>query len=109
VSSLFSELRRPIVLVTRGRGREVYESSYALFRRLDEIPAVGDEVMSISEGREQTVNEAGVAALNFMLRTVGLRPFRRVCARRPGPERGKHTKWQWEFLGEYLGWNWHAL
>ena len=66
-----------------------------------------ESVILVTQRGRHFVSESGVAALETMLRTVGLNPFLRVCRQRSGPERATFTRWQWDYLGEFLGWEWH--
>lgn len=106
--TLHNQLPAPVVLVTRGRGREVFDDSSALIRRLEELPALREEVLTIQTAAH-AVAEDGIDALNLMLRTVGLRPFFTAARRETTPARALRTRWNWRFLSEYLGWNWRPL
>ena len=93
--------------MTDARGREVYDDSRDLFRRLNEIASSPDpvEIMQLSQAGE-CLKPASVAALNALLTLTGLDPFARAAARRSGPERSFAGRWNWQFLGEFLGWEW---
>ncbi|MBW7895141.1 MAG: hypothetical protein H3C27_08500 [Opitutaceae bacterium] len=104
-------LPQPVVLVTRLRGREIFADSRALMARLEDLAEYSSSeplLLSIYQGNH-FVSEAGVAALETMLRTVGLTPFFRASRRRSGPERAAFTKWNWEYLSDFLGWEWHRV
>lgn len=106
---LFASLLVPVVLVTSTRGREVFTNTRRLFERLNsialEIRPFGTRIEAIWQG-EQHVAEAGVAALETMLATVGLEPFNRASKAQRGGARALGSKYQWYFLSEYLGWDW---
>lgn len=105
----YSRLLVPAVLVTTARGREVYADTRRLFERLEalavEIRKSGPQIQAIWHGQEH-VTEAGVAALETMLATVGLEAFNRASKGQRGAARALGTKYQWYFLSEYLGWEW---
>lgn len=100
-------LPSPVVLVTRGRGAETFADAGRLMTRLEELPALKDEVMQIEQDGA-TVAPEGIDALNYMLRTVGLSRFKTASRRQPTAARALFTKYNWAFLGEYLGWEWRA-
>lgn len=110
--SLYNHLPAPVILVTRGRGREVFGDSGKLFDRLAEIPELADEITSVQTAGAvpQAVKEAGVRALNFCLRNSGLRRFSVALRRRTGIERRPRTRWAWRyFCDEFLGLEWKSL
>lgn len=107
-AAVYYYLSSPVVLVTKGRGREEFNDSRPLFRRLDQIALHRETVMQINN-RVHAVNPAGIAALNAMLETHGLVTFYRAAKRQDGPARRLWTRFQWNFLGEYLGWEFTAL
>ena len=94
-----------VVLVTRGRGAETFSDAGRLLKRLEELPSLSDEVMQIEQAGA-TVAPAGVAALNYMLRAVGMERFRAASKRQTTAARALFTNYNWEFLGDYLGWEW---
>ena len=100
-------LPSPVVLVTRGRGAETFDDAGRLLARLEALPGLRDEVMQIEQDGA-TVAPEGVAALNYMLRTVGLARFKTASKRQTTAARALFTKYNWVFLGEYLGWEWRA-
>jgi hypothetical protein len=100
-------LSPPVVIVTRGRGAESFDDAGRLLVRLEELPAVNDEVMQIERAGE-VVTPEGIAALNCMLRTVGMGRFETASKRQTTAARCLQTKYNWAFLGEYLGWEWRA-
>ena len=111
--SLHNHLMTPVVLVTKGRGREVFDDSRALMHRLEALPALGESVMSIQWGAKGAVTEEGIEALAFFLEIEGWSYFRRA-AQRKRDETGEPvhrfgTRWNWRFFGEYLGWDWRPL
>jgi|GEM_PF-6284052 hypothetical protein len=106
--SYFNHLASPVVLVTAGRGREVFNDSAKLMRRLAELPAMGERILSI-QNQVYCVSEDGIAALETMLHTVGFRPFRVASKRKGNPFTRFGTRWSWAFLSDYLGWRWRAL
>lgn len=109
--SPYFHFRTPVFLITDNRGREVFTDSRILFKRLEwlaEFNAAGS-IMSIQQG-EKAVSESGVAALICMMETVGFGPFFRASRKRKGPERATFTRFNWDYLTEYLGWRWlHIL
>lgn len=107
VPSVYWRLSPPVVIVTHGRGREVFRDSRELFKRLAEIPTVKDRVAAIWCG-DLFVAEPGVDALGAMLETAGLTPFFRVCKAAAGPERLIRSKWCWDALGNYLRLSWRS-
>jgi hypothetical protein len=107
MTSHYNTLPAPVVLVTKGRGREVFVDSSILLARLGELPLAGGEVMQIeTEGR--FVAPAGIAALNTLLRCGCLDRFDTAAKRQPHAARRPHTKYRWDYLSEYLGWKWIA-
>lgn len=104
----YNTLSSPVVLVTKGRGREVFKSSRLLFARIEEIGATGEEIVQINNN-VYSVHPAGVAALNTMLAVSGLRRFREAARRQTTPARVLNSRFQWAFLSDYLGWEWRAL
>jgi hypothetical protein len=104
----YNTLSSPVVLVTKGRGREVFKSSRLLFARIEEIARTGEEVIQINNN-VYSVHPAGIAALNTMLATCGLDRFRIAARRQTGPARTLNSRFQWAFLADYLGWEWKAL
>jgi hypothetical protein len=100
----------PVSLVTEARGREVFTDTRRLFRRLEAIAAEKQAghsrmILAIHQG-ERHVAEAGVLALELMLEWGGLDNFDRASKAQRGAARAKRSKYQWYFLGEYLGWDW---
>lgn len=106
--TLHNHFRHPVVVITKGRGVESFEDSRELFKRLEEIPALGDSIMSIQQNG-RAVAEHSIAALDTLLRTVGFRPFQRASIRKGPPFSRFGTRWNWEFLNEYLGFDWRSL
>lgn len=105
----YYRLADPVTLVTAMKGKESFTDSRKLFNRLEEMaesPIPGQMILSIYQGRF-FVSEDGVAALETMLRTVGMTPFFRASRLRKGPERATFTRYNWEYVSEYLGWDWH--
>ena len=109
---MYSRLLTPVVLVTEARGREVFTHSRRLFARLAQIGETlrGENpppraIMAIWQG-DQHVADSGVLALELMLELNGLENFNRASKAQRGPARAVGTKYQWSFLGEYLGWEW---
>lgn len=109
----FSRFLQPVELVTAARGLEVFYDARSLFERLEaigrELRASGGDgkIQAIWQGNEH-VSEAGVAALEAMLATVGLATFNRASKGQRGGARAIGTKYQWYFLSEYLGWDWES-
>jgi hypothetical protein len=95
------------VLITAGRGREVFHDSARLMKRLGEAVAC-DEIRGIQTASHY-VEENGIAALQTMLRNVGFGPFRRAAFDAGRLYSRFGTRWNWRFLGEYLGWEWRAF
>lgn len=111
-NGVYSELNTPVVLVTQ-RGREMFDNSHRLFRRLEEIArdhlhTPADTFISAIWQGKKHVSEAGVAALETMLLTVGLANFDRASKAQRGGPRALRSKYQWDFLADYLGWEWEA-
>jgi hypothetical protein len=98
-------LREPVVLVSEAKGREVFCSSFALFRRLEFLAISDVSILQLREG-ERVLHPRGIAALVTMLRACRWRNFERAARLRRGPERAKRSRWAWEYLGEYLGFEW---
>ena len=101
-------LPAPVVLVTKGRGREVFRDSAALLGRLAVLAELGDRVMQI-ESEKRVVTEAGIDALNFMLRRFGLDRFETASRKRENRRRAFITKYDWEHFSAYMGWEWRDL
>lgn len=106
--SLFYDLPSPVTLVTKGRGIEVFNETRSLFKRLEEIPTLNDSILTIQHGKE-AVSEDGIAALETMIWLCGFAPFERASKRKGNPYSRFGTRWSWEFLSEYLGWQWRPL
>lgn len=111
--TLHNRLLAPVVLVTKGRGREVFDDSRALMGRLQEIPMMRDSVMSIQQEKKGAVTEDGIAALEVFLAVEGWSYFNRAAQRRHDttgePVQRFGTRWNWRFFGEYLGWEWREM
>ena len=101
-------LMSPVVLVTKGKGREVFKNSRQLIQRIEKIGEIGDEIVQINNN-VAAVPPEGIAALNTMLSTCGLRRFRLAAKRTGNPARAPYTRFEWAFLSLYLGWEWRAL
>lgn len=101
-------LASPVVLVTKGKGREVFKNSRSLILRLESIAEIGDEIVQINNN-VNCVPPEGIAALNTMLAVSGLRRFRRAAKRTGNAARAPYTRFEWAFLSLYLGWEWRAL
>lgn len=99
-------LREPVVLVTHGRGREVYGNSRKLFDRIQKLDTSIDRILQVRhEGR--ALAEESVEALNAFLATPKAWSFFRR-AEIDGVRFGVvGDKWSWSALGKYLGWEWH--
>jgi hypothetical protein len=99
-------MRWPVTLVTDALGREDYDDSRALFGRLAELGREGRPLMQVTEAGVSLTPES-LATLNYFLRrpdwTIMLH---RVARTRRGPERARYTKWQWEYLPEFLQLAW---
>lgn len=106
--TLHNHLLEPVVLITKGRGVERFEDSRDLFKRLEELPALGESILSIQHGR-RALSEDSVAALEYVLHFVGFSPFKRASLRKGAPFSRFATRWNWTFLGEYLGFTWRDL
>jgi hypothetical protein len=106
--TLHNHLLAPVVVVTKGRGLERFEDTRELFKRLEEIPTLKDSILSIQHGGK-ALSEDGIAALETMLWLTGFAPFKRASLRRGAPFSRFATRWNWTFLGEYLGWDWRSL
>lgn len=106
--TLHNYLPAPVVLITKGRGVERFEDSRELFKRLEELPALGESIMSIQHGQKALTPES-VAALEYVLHFVGMAPFKRASLRKGNPFSRYATRWSWTFLGEYLGFDWRDL
>ena len=106
--TLHNHLAAPVVVVTKGRGVERFEDSRELFKRLEEIPMLGDSIMSIQHGKKALAEES-IAALEYVLRFVGMAPFKRASIRKGAPFSRYATRWNWTFLGDYLGFTWRDL
>ncbi|HTJ77667.1 MAG TPA: hypothetical protein VL357_01605 [Rariglobus sp.] len=108
----YSRLLVPAVIVTAGRGREVYADTRRLFERLAalalEIRNGGPQIQAIWHGQEH-VSESGILALELMLELNGLEVFNRACKAQRGGARAIGTKYQWYFMSEYLGWTWERV
>jgi hypothetical protein len=108
---MYARLLEPVVLVTEARGREGFNDTRRLFRRLEAIAATkkaghtGRIILAIWQG-DQHVADAGVLALELMLEIGGLENFDRASKAQKGGGRALRSKYQWYFLSEYLGWNW---
>ncbi|EIQ00236.1 hypothetical protein OpiT1DRAFT_04778 [Opitutaceae bacterium TAV1] len=98
-------LREPVILVSEAKGREVFCSSFALFRRLESLAVNGVSILQLRE-EDRILHERSIAALVTMLRACRWRNFERAARLRRGPERAKRSRWAWEYLGEYLGFEW---
>lgn len=103
---IYWHLSPAVVVVTYGRGREVFHDSRRLFARLAEIPALGDRIAAIHRGTEHA-DARSVEALTAMLETVGFKPFFRICAASEGPERVLRSRWCWDRLANYLPLYWN--
>ncbi len=99
--AVYWHLSPPVVVVTYGRGREVFDDSRRLFARLAEIPTLGDRIAAIHAGT-QHVDARSVEALTAMLETVGFAPFFRLCRESTGPESLLRSRWCWEKLADYV-------
>lgn len=106
--TLHNRLLSPVVVITKGRGVERFEDSRELFKRLEEIPTLGDSIMSIQHGAK-ALSEDSIAALEYVLHFVGFSPFKRASLRKGNPFTRFATRWSWTFLGEYLGFTWRDL
>ena len=106
--TLHNHLPAPVVVITKGRGVERFDDSRELFRRLEEIPALGDSILSIQHG-DKALAEESIAALEYVLQFVGFTPFKRASLRKGNPFTRFATRWSWTFLGEYLGFTWRDL
>jgi hypothetical protein len=102
----YQQLAPPLALDTTERGRELYARSDHFLDRLATIPP--DAILALWQGRA-AVDPDGIAALKEMLRTAGLKCFRRAAAARRGPERVWRSKYCVAYLTDYLGWKWHRL
>lgn len=104
---LFATFASAVEIVTPARGREIFDNSRALFRRLQELGAARVEIMAL-RWRGLTAAPESVAALNYLLTEVGLSPFFRAMRRRTeGAARAAQTIWQFEaLLNDYLGFTW---
>lgn len=101
-------LASPVVLVTKGKGREVFKNSRQLIQRIEQIGEIGEEIIQINNN-VSAVPPEGIAALNTMLSVCGLRRFRLAAKRSGNPARAPYTRFEWAFLSLYLGWEWRAL
>ena len=108
MATLHNHLPASVVVITKGRGVERFEDSRELFKRLEEIPALGDSIMSIQHGAKALAPES-VAALEYVLHFVGFTPFKRASLRKGAPFSRFATRWNWTYLGEYLGFIWRDL
>ena len=102
----YHRLIAPVEIVTPARGKETFADSRELFERLAELGRDGTPILQINQG-PQAVDADGLAALNTLLALPdGLDLFAAAAAEQPGPARAKLTRWQWDFLGEYLDFRW---
>jgi hypothetical protein len=91
-----------VTLVTDARGREDFADSRALFARLDELGREPRPLMQVTEAGVSLTPES-LATLNYFLRRPDWTAMvHRVARTRRGPESARYTKWQWEFLTEFL-------
>jgi len=106
-SALLLALREPVVLVTHGRGREVYRNSVELFKRLTTFDTARDCIRQVQhEGR--FLAEASVEALNTFLATPNAWSFFRRQRISPYPIGAVASKYTWRALITYLGGEWHT-
>lgn len=101
----FTSLLVPVVLVTKGRGREVFSCSRALFARLEELPRLKETILQIDYG-VRTLSPDSIAALETMIWLCGFECFKTASRRQSRPFNRFGTKWSWKFLSEYLGFEW---
>lgn len=101
-------LLSPVVLVTLGKGREVFKNSRPLFLRLEAIAESGETILQINNN-VHAVHPDGIAALNTMLAECGLRRFRLAAKRSGTVARAPYTRFEWAYLADYLGWEWKAF
>jgi hypothetical protein len=106
--TLHNHLPAPVVVITKGRGVELFDDSRRLFARLEEIQSFGDSILSIRQG-ERALAEHSLAALAYLVEFVGWAPFKRACIRRGNPWARFGTRWSWTALGDYLGFDWRDL
>lgn len=106
--TLYNRLSKPVVLVTKGRGREVFDDSAALFRRLEELPAHKETILSVQQGDRALVPDS-VAALETLVWLQGFTPLWRAGVRAGAPFNRPYTRFCWAFLGDYLGLEWRTL
>lgn len=100
-------LASPVVLVTKGKGREVFKNSRLLLLRLEAIAETGEQITQINNN-VYAVHPDGIAALNTMLSVCGLRRFRLAAKRTGSHARAPYTRFEWAYLALYLGWEWKA-
>ncbi len=105
--SVFNRLNRPVVLVTKGRGREVFRDSSRLMRRLQEAARI-DQILSIQTETSYLAEET-ITGLQTMLRLVGYRPFLRAASNVGRPFSRFGTRWNWAYLQLYLGAEWRSF
>lgn len=100
-----NHLLEPVVLVTKGRGREVFDDTRLLFARLAELPALKESILQLDHGRK-TLAADSIAALETLVWLTGFESFK-IASRRAGrPFTRFGTRWSWRFLGDYLGFDW---
>ena len=105
---LYYALRWPVTLVTDARGREDFADSRALFARLVALGREPRDILQVTEAGVSLTPES-LVTLNYFLRQSGcMTKMQRVARHRRGPERANWTKWQWEFVTEFLQLTWRA-
>ena len=99
------QFAEPVILVTHGRGREVYASSMELFKRLKSLDTTIDRILQFRHAG-RVLTETSVDTLNaFLALPKAWDYFRRraIGQINVGVLGDKHT---FEALREYLGWEW---
>lgn len=98
---LWNRLREEVVIVTQGRGREVFTLSRDLCLRLYEIESSGEEILQLSVGG-RVCTSTTVAAVNLYLRSIGYSHF-------PTPPCStKVTRWAWDHFVQTIGFEYAA-
>jgi hypothetical protein len=106
--NIYTRLRWPVTLVTDARGREDYQDSGELFARLAELGREGRDLMQVTEAGVSLTAESLLTLNYFLRRPDWATLLQRVARTRRGPERAPYTKWQWEYVTEFLQLTWRG-
>jgi hypothetical protein len=108
MSSIFTTLRQPVQVITKGGGARSFTDSRQLFAYLESLPRRRDSILSI-QWAGAAISEDNIAGLETMLWLVGFETFKRASKRAEVPFSRFGTRLNWTFLGTYLGWEWRPL